>query len=63
MNAAARPAADVMRPTNVQSGPAIGPLGRRLAIHFGPEMIPRLQRLCRPDGRIFSSLWVLGHQC
>jgi beta-carotene hydroxylase len=39
--------------------PVKDPSGR-VAIQFGPEMIPRLQELCRPDGRVFS-LWVVAH--
>lgn len=46
------------------TGPAVGEepgrLTGRLSIQFGPEAIPTLMDLCRPDGRIFS-LWTLAH--
>jgi len=56
-----------MAPSSAAVEQAAGRRGRlvadpsgRLALQFGPEMIPRLHELCRPDGRIFS-LWVAAH--
>jgi beta-carotene hydroxylase len=45
-------------PKAAQAGPSR--VTGRLQIQFGPEAIPRLLELCRPDGRVFS-MWVFGH--
>ena len=59
MSRAAQSAETVIRSRDSRTDFAKDPSGR-LAIQFGPEMIPRLQELCRPDGHVFT-LWVLGH--